>query len=259
MIARTAINRPVHFIDIDRKISSMDNIRPLIEAGEVTFWELDAPLVEETLAIRATRLAKNEKPTREPAGWKRFAALVDDLDKKDEAKRAGTWAIDSLTQLGEHAKRMIIYTSGTGSAVMSMREWGLYKMLWAETITILRDEAKSQGKDVIFTVHERVSEVPLASTRVLRTADKSGNIQREYLGPMELKIAASIEGAFGIEIGTYFEEFYGLSVDVDREGKPQWVCRVLPDGKRDLRTSFTVKEAEFAPDFREIWKNRAVK
>jgi len=62
-------------------------------------------------------------------------------------------------------------------------------------------------------------------------------------------------GHFAYELAAYVQEFYALNVVLDKDRKPKWVCRVMPDGSRDLRTSYDTKgEVEVEPDFRKIWK-----
>jgi len=254
MACLTAPNKPVHVIDVDRKISAMANLKPAINKGELTYWEVDSPLIEGSLSDRAVGYAKNLKPTLSPRGWLKFAELVSKLDREEPAKSAGTWFIDSFTRVGEHLKRLITHLSEKGHATLVDREWGTYLGMFEETTTTIIDAARDLGKDVLFSVHERVSEVPGdANVRVIKTKDREGIMRREYLGPMEVKIAASIEGQFGIKIGTYFAEVYGLGVELDKEGNPKWTCRILPDGRRDLRTSYEVKSAIVEPDLSKIW------
>src|SRR4030095_11183219 len=244
MIAKTAVNRPVHFLDIDRKLSAMENIQQELKDGSVTFWEIDDPLVEESLRDRLTRLTSNQKPAKRPSGWNNFAKCVDSLTTDPVAKAAKTWAIDSATHLAMHLDRVILFSDPAGTSNFSPKNWGSFWKMWQETITILRDEARAASKDLIITVHEKPYEVPLAHTRVVYD-DK--NI-RSFVGMLDLRVAASIGGQFANEMGSYFEEVYGLSVKIVN-GKPEWICRVRPDGKRDLRTSHNVDKDEYPPDF----------
>jgi hypothetical protein len=248
MIAKTAVKRPVHFLDIDRKLSTMANIQGELASGDVTFWEVTDPLVEERLSTRLTLLASNKKPARPPKGWDTFANYVDKLTSDALALKAGTWAIDSATHLAMHLDRVITYHDPQGTSTFSPRNWGSFLKMWQETITILRDVARSLDKDLMLTVHEKPYEVPGPNTKVIYDGDKN----RNFVGTLDLRVAASISGQFGAEIGSYFEEVYGLGVKIVN-GKPEWVCRVKPDGKRDLRTSHAVTQDEYPPDFGIIW------
>lgn len=248
MAALTAVNKPVYFIDFDRKLDTAAHIIPAIQAGEVTYDEIAEALVEEDMKMRIKRLVKNEKPVKEPRGWYMFAELADKLEKNEKFLKAGTVVLDSMTRAAAHLDRLITYTDDKGTSTFSQRNWGSFLKMWQETVTILIDTAKAHGKDIIFIVHERVSEIPGPNTKV--TYDDNNN--RHFIGTLNMRVAASIPGQFGIEIGSYFEEVYGLGVVFDG-GKPKWVCNVLPDGKRDLRTSHAVTTGEHPCDFRVIW------
>jgi hypothetical protein len=232
----------------------MSLINEAIEKGrKVTWWELEETIAEEGLYSRATRMSKNLKPEKQPQGWLKFSQLVDRLTKDETALKAKTWGIDSLTRVTQHLDRLILYSDDKGTAAFSPREWGVFLKMLQETICVIIDLAKAHDKNIIFTVHERISEVPGPNVKVIKRVGTGGESTREYLGALDLKIAASVPGQFGLEFGSYFEEVYGLNVDVVGS-KPKWICRVKPDGKRDLRTSCNVSFDECEPDFSLIWK-----
>ena len=253
MAALTAPRKPVHVVDIDRKIRSMANLRHAIDKGELTYKEIGETLTEDALAKRLDALVKDEKSQRPPRGWSNFANYVGTLESDDIAKKAGTIVIDSLTQLGIHMKSHIQFLKGKSKFVWD--DWNVWKIMWTEVVTILIDYCLSQDKDLIVTLHERVSERPSPTTEKVnvKVGDK-GERQKIYVGDMDVLIAGSIDGAFGLEFGSYFTDVYALRVDVDKNKVPKWVCRVHPDGQRDLRCSFNTKGVtEFDPDFAKIW------
>jgi hypothetical protein len=245
---------PVHFLDVDRKVGTMASIVDRLVDGRVTHWPLAETQTEGGLAERVKELAirGNKQVPKTPQGWVRFAAMVDRLEKDEMSKRASTWVVDSATHLVPHLMNLILHYSGA-TAGMSPREWGYFLRMWSETITALRDAAIAQGKNLIVTVHEQVSDVPLPGTRVLHEKNSEGRVERVFMGQMGMKIIPSIQGQFGSLMGSYFEEVYALRVDMV-DGHPKWICRVKPDGLRDLRTSFAVAREEFDPDFRKIWR-----
>lgn len=257
MLATTVVNPPCHVIDIDGKIGSMANLHKALDTKALTYWELGETLVEDSLGRRAQQLAAHENPERPPKGWLKFADLVEKLEHDEDSKRAGTWAIDSLTMLGWHLKRKILYDDKKGTAALSPKNWGAYLNMWVETMSILKDLCRVNGKDLICTVHERMSEIPGPNTKIIKVRE-GDQTHSEYVGMLDYKIAASIEGQFGLQMGAFFEEVYGLSVVVDdKGGDVRWVCRVLPDGRRDLRNSFSLTKPEYPPDFRVIWSGAA--
>lgn len=256
MACKTAIKRPVHVLDIDRKLTGMAWVWPLLKSKDVTYWELKQPLIRDKLGSRIRLLAKNENPALEPLGWKTLCEYTDlVMEKSEEFKNAGTLVVDSATTMGDHLARAILFLDDKGTSTLSPRNWASYQAAWKEVVTCFRDLCIREDKDLIFTVHERVSEIPGDSTsKVIRRKDPiSGITEREFIGTMDVKIATSINGQFGIEFPLHFEEVYHTYVEMDKDKNPVWRCRVLPDGRRDLRTSFPVKQAVFPPDFKEIW------
>lgn len=252
MMCCTALHQPVHVVDIDRKIKSAGWAQARIKSGDLTCWELTEPYDEENIKARLDQLVKNEKPRRQPQGVTRFAEYIYTLPETSEGKVAGTWGIDSATLLNEHVKSHIMYIAGHNK--FQFDEWAALKSWWMQTVSFLRDLAKEHGKDLIFTVHEREGEKAGDRTSGVKyETDIKGNRQRIRQGTQELKIWASIDGAFGELFGANVDEYYYLHTD-QVDGKTKWRCRIHPDGVRSLRTSFMHSEAEHDPDFRKIWR-----
>lgn len=242
MAMNTAVNRPVHVLDLDRKVRSMN------PPSDVTWWELKETLVEGGLVARAKSIANDTKPTLQPMGWIRICEMIERLPKDEQSKNAGTWVLDSLSVFCDHLIRFILFSSPKAKAHMSQREWGAFLQMMKESMSVLIDGAQEHDKDLIVTVHERLVERPGPSTKILYDGD-----ERNFVGPVEWVMAPSIGGQFATEVTRYFEEVYALFVKPG--DKPQWLCRVHPDGKRDLRTTFDTKgKVEFPPDFKQIWK-----
>lgn len=248
----TAKKKPVHVVDVDRKIAGQANLAEAIASKALSFWEVSEPLVEVALARRVQELATNTKMTKPPRGWLKFAELVDALPVDPVSKAAGTWMVDSFTFLSSHLLRHIMFVSDNRSGNMRPQDWGSLLQMMQEALTILMDLAREHDKDLIITVHEAISEMPVPGGKVM--LKQQGDMKtRDYVGPMNLRVKAAIQGQFGLEMGRFFNEAYALSVEMEND-KPKWVCRVKPDGVRDLRTSFDVKGEEVEPDFTKIWK-----
>lgn len=256
----TAPRRPVHVVDIDRKVRAMPIFKPALDKGELTYKEIGDTIAEGGLKRRMDALVKAEKMDRPPLGWTNFANYIQDIEKDENFIRAGTLVVDSYTILAQHARAHIQYMRGHSKFVWD--EWSIWKAFWTETTTILIDTALAHNKDLIIIVHERVSEIPGDQTTRVVVTNKEGGKQREYQGTMDVKIAASIEGSFGLEFGAYFTDFYALDVVVDKDRNPTWKCRVLPEGQRDLRCSFDIRDqtgkvqAVWDPDLSKIWARR---
>lgn len=252
MACLTALHKPVHVIDVDRKVQSAGWAQEAIKKGELTYWELAESLDEESLQQRVDEVAKGEKLKKPPKGWSKFADYYHKMPEDPVAKAAGTWVVDSITHLNEHLKSQIMYLAGKPK--YEWDQWNALKIGWTDTMSVLRDIAKENHKDLILIVHERTGEVPGDKSKGVKyETDLKGNRQRIIQGEQDLKVWASVDGAFGQLIGSYVDEYYWLHIMMEN-GNPQWKCRVWPDGRRNLRTSFLVKEAEQEPDFRKIWK-----
>ena len=199
-------------------------------------------------------MAIREKSNISPRGWLALDKILRELPKSEDFMRAGTLVIDSWTLMSAHLERLIAFHAG--KIAFTFTEWGALLKMSQEAITIICDLAKAHNKDIIFTVHERDIEVPGAGTKVIHQPAKEGST-REFIGTMELRVGASVAGQFSKQMGMHFTEVYGLEVRLDVNKKPQWICRVHPDGKRDLRTSYKCEKDEYTPpDFREIWRKK---
>lgn len=274
----SAPKSPKHIIDVDRKVRVNPRYVEAIKAGTVTYYELGDTIQEDGMARRLKSLVDNKKGDKPPRGWTNFANYCERADSDPDFKNAGTVVLDSYTQLAPHMRAHIQWETGKGKFVWDA--WSVWKAMWQETTTILIDYCISTAtdgcklkakqmecehgcpdKDLIIILHERVSEKPGEKTEKVRVTQTSmeGGKSREYQGMMDVFICGSIDGAFGLEFGTYFSDVYALRVDIV-DGEPEWVCRVHPDGKRDLRCSFPLaKDAEYEPDFNRIMKGQSLK
>lgn len=257
MACLTAVRKPVHVIDVDRKIGSAGWAAQAIADKELTYWELAEPVDEENLKARLYQLAAKPEGQRkqsiEPKGLTAFANYIAGIKSNAEAQAAGTWVLDSTTQLCEHVKSHIMYLVGRSKHTWD--QWNAYLIFWRDTMSVLRDLSKECNKDLIITVHERVAGEVGDRTTGIRMETTTEGVQRTMVGTMDVKIIASIEGQFGTQMASYADEVYHTFVDDNDKDRPRWRVRVWPDGKRILRTSFAhIREAVQEPDFRKIWK-----
>lgn len=255
MAVETAVRRPVHVLDIDNKIGSSDIFRPLIIKGELTYVEVNETFNEESLLARVKALTKGEKLEKQPLGWQTIAEKFERFPKTEEGKRAGTWVWDSATLASEHLKSLIAFYAQRNKFFFD--QWSAFLSGWRDTLKYICDLSLAYDKDLIMTVHERTKEVlgeRITGIKLERVANPDGSVgtQRLPQGTLDAKILPTIDGSFGEHMAAYFDDVYGLSVEI-RNDKPVWVCRVTPDGKRDLRCSFPVDKDEYPPDFRIIW------
>lgn len=256
MAGKTAIKRPVHFVDVDRKILSAGWSQKYIDSKDITVWELSEPLDKSSLNSRVYSLVKKAKPPVQPKGWTMFGEYFNAHDDPNWVA-AGTVVIDSYTLVNEHAKIHINYLADVGK--FQFDQWNALKMLHIDTVSMLSDLHRHHNKDLILILHERDKSEPgdkTTGSKMERTVSASGDAsyQEVWQGTKDYKVWASIDGAFGGLLGMQMDEYYYLYVDASDVDNPTWRCRVKPDGKRNLRTSFDLPNAVYAPDFREIWK-----
>jgi hypothetical protein len=264
MIGMTAVNKPIHFIDIDRKIKSAGWAQESLKNGQISVWELAEPIDDSNLISRVRQLGAEfagtgtgKGPMVAPKGWTRFAEYIYTLPKDETAMRAGGWAIDSLTLLNEHFKSHLMFLSKRNK--FAFDQWNALKIGWLDTISVLRDLARENGKDLYFTVHERNKSEPGDNTLgVKQEMVKFGEetaMKDVYVGMQDIVVLPSLDGQIAGMLGAHTDEFYHLYVKVSGE-KVEWKCRIHPDGKRSLRTSFVRTQSVWEPDFRKIWGNK---
>lgn len=250
---------PVHFLDIDRKVKATARLQKAIQAGEITYKEIGESFAEGNLKDRLAGFLENKTIVKiPPKGWTTFANYVGGLENDPVAKNARTIVLDTATQLGVHMWAHIQHVRGKGKFVWD--DWNIWKNMWMETVNALIDYAANQDKHLIVCLHERVSEKPGDEVSQVRiVTDAQGQKSRDYLGgKLDVKVAGSIDGSFGLNFGTYFTDVYALRVDIESE-TPIWKCRVHPDGQRDLRCSFPQQfkdgklVVDFEPSFKKIW------
>lgn len=250
---------PVHFVDIDRKLRASAWAVSAIQNGHITYKEISEAFTETNLKDRLSGFLTDHKDPRPPKGWSAFANYMSGLENDPIAKNARTIVIDTATQLGTHMWSHIQQVRGKGKFVWD--DWSIWKSMWHETVNALVDYAMNEDKHLVVNMHERVSEKPGDDvTQVRITKDAKGQTSKDYLGgKLDVKVAGSIDGSFGLNFGTYFTDVYALRVDII-DDLPVWKCRVHPDGQRDLRCSFPSQSrdnkliVDFEPDFKKIWR-----
>ena len=256
MVVKTAVKRPIHILDVDRKVGSMATFQPYIKSGELTYKEIGETIAEDSLALRLNELVEDKKSNRPPRGWTAIANYVGQLEKDPQAQAAGTILWDSYTLTAQHMRAHIQWLKGKSKFVWD--DWTTWYAMWTEVTTIMCDYALATGKDFMITIHERVNEKPGDRTKGVQVNEHvspQGVPMRSktYLGTMDILIAGSVAGQFGLEFAAHFTDVYRLAIDMVGDS-PKWVCRVLPDGLRDLRCSHEVYgQAEWEPDFGKIW------
>jgi hypothetical protein len=269
MVCRTAPRRPVHVWDIDNKLVDHGWAQKMIEAGDLTAWTMGKATIEESLKARLEELGAKQhgsadtdilkrKLKKQPLGVQQFSDMMFDIEKDEAAMRAGSWFLDSATFLNDHVKTQLMYTAQRNK--YGFDQWSALLMWWRDSMQIISDTAKKYDKDLFVSVHERNSETPGDKVTGVRYEqvttgvgdEKQMSNQRTYVGQLDPVVLPSIDGQFAQHMGSFFHEVYHLYPVVTGD-VVTYKCRVKPDGKRPLRTSFDLKETVHDPDFRKIW------
>ncbi len=140
------LEHPTLIVDVDCKAHRMENIRHLVDSGEVTILPINKPLIEEQ-SFRERALHPDLGLRKQPEGYLYtvdiFNAIIDHAPEYEQYK---TIVLDSLTRLAEHLKRLMIYLKTMGKFGKKAKEsdgdmnwpsWGSYLSNWEELFTAL--------------------------------------------------------------------------------------------------------------------------
>lgn len=230
---------PVYLIDVDGKAHEMENLKPMIERGDLVIYHMKSRLIEDSLAYRALHPDKPIK--KQPGGYIEVIEILSRItDGDEEFSQFNTFVLDSLTRLCEHLKRLLIYHRGQGVfgkvniSKGSSKEvdtnwpaWGSYLSNLEELFDVATKYIPD-GKNFICTAHEKqiVEKDPLTEVEVLKG-----------IWPL-------IDGQMREKIAGYFNEVYWM-YRKDIKGKsPEFLFRTSGN-KYCARTSKDL--GEFVP------------
>jgi hypothetical protein len=155
---------PIYLIDIDGKASEMENLKPLIDKGDLVIYTMKSRLIKDSLSYRA--LHPDKAIQKQPEGYVEIVDLLSRItDEDEEFSRFNTFILDSLTRLCEHLKRLLIYHRGQGVFGKVKKEsakevdanwptWGSYLSNLEELFDVVT-KYMPPGKDFICTAHEK--------------------------------------------------------------------------------------------------------
>ena len=99
---------PILLLDVDGKAHEMENLKPLVKAGDLVIRPMKSRLVNDSLSFRA--LNPNKPMKIQPEGYVEVIELLSRITDEDpEFTPFYTYGLDSLTRLSEHLKRLLIY------------------------------------------------------------------------------------------------------------------------------------------------------
>ena len=226
---------PAMLVDVDCKAAEMNNLKPLIDKGDVVVYPIKERMVQDRLSDRAKNPAK--PPQKMPEGYLHTVDLLNDvLDGNPEYDPFKTVILDSATRMKEHMIKLLVYHRGQGAFGkkkeddMNWPSWGSYLANMVE----LFDAMKDLQKDFICTVHQKTIEkttTTMVGTQVIESTEIIG------YKPM-------VDGQFRDQLAGYFNECYYM--DAKTSGKnPEYRFRTRGT-KYDARTSLPLDEFEKA-------------
>lgn len=239
----TKLGYKVLFIDVDNKVTSMYNLKPLLESGMVKAIPIKSRLVETNLGDRfkelsvTFQLAKDhklapQKKDAQPSGYLEYCDIITKFEidmvagNKPEEQ---VLVCDSFTSLQEHMKRLVLYLQRQDK--FSYDEWEMWKTNIEEFIHChLR--LQNYFKHVIIISHD--------------TMEKD-----ELLG--KIAILPMVDGSMRHKIGKDFTEIYYTIVEVPTVGKPKYKVQTVPMHRAEGRTSRNIASVEEA-DFSVLFK-----
>lgn len=239
---------PTLIVDVDGKAHEMQNIKPLVDKGDVVIKAFEDRLVEDKMSYRA--LHPDEPPKKQPTG---FVSVVDFLneiledgtdDTLGDLSKFNTVILDSLTRLSEHLKSLLVYLRGQGKFGkkveddMNWPSWGSYLKNWEELFINMCTYFK---RDFICTAHLKVmteKQVMMVGPQVVETD--------VIVGYKPL-----IDGQMRDKLAGYFNECYFLEAKTTGRS-PTYQFRTR-GSKYDARTSLPLDEFEEA-DIMKIMK-----
>lgn len=227
--ASTTCEHPTLIIDVDCKAEKMENIKHLVERGDVTIHPVRVPLVSDSFRERA--LHPDGKLKKQPEGYLYVVDLLNRiLENEEEFQKYNTIVLDSLTRLVEHMKRLLIYHRGDGKfgkkidGDMNWPSWGSYLSNLEELFT----ELVIMEKNFICVAHQKLETEYDDFTKTSLT-----------LGYWPM-----VDGQMMKKLAGYFDECYFLERKISKMHGNEYLFRTV-GSKFCARTSF--KLDEFVP------------
>lgn len=227
----TKLGYNVHFFDMDKKVNSMVNLKPLIDSGKITVWEPQAKLLESTLKERVMA-GPAKPPSKQPKGYLEVVEAINEAEVKPLPNASKTVIVlDSLTRVLDHFKRFLLHLRQKGH--LEFAEWDFVLANLEE----LFDGFFSMGSiyaHVIIICHDML--------------DKDEISGRTIIKPL-------IQTKMRDKAGSYVEEMYYTEVAVSGKGDVKYQVLTKPLGRiSQARTSRDLPnrvEADFSAIFKD--------
>lgn len=203
-----------HFIDVDCKIKTLNNLQPLIQEGKITYAECPEPLTDRSLKSTALALPKDRHPKTMPKG---YLWIVEQIDKLEDDPPANADRIvpilDGMTSTAEHMKRLIRYHLKTYK--LGFDGWDLVLDNWMELF------------DVFF---HRLPRIYPHTIVIAHTKDDKDEIVQT------IETYLMVDGSFKDKAAAFLEEIYFCYAKAQGMKKTFWVQTAPVDRLKIART-----------------------
>lgn len=223
----TKLGYHVHFLDMDKKVKTMENLKPLLEKGQISYWEPKSPLVEGDLAKRI-RLGPKQPPLKPPQGYLEMAEYIDSL--KQTPPERTCLVLDSLTRAGQHMKRFLYFH--VKKTHLEYGEWNFILLNYEELF------------DAFFNLQPE----PYAHCIVIAHAMTEKD---ETLNLIETK--PLVEGQMRDKVSSFVEECYYCFVETGPKGQFKFKVQTKPHERVKQARSSRDVQTWVDSDFVEIW------
>lgn len=224
----TNLGYKVHFIDVDRKIKNMANLKERINSGMITVQEIESPIDTQSLKQRATSGLKSY-PVSMPRGYLEMVEIIDNIE--EDPPENTVLVLDSLTRVNEHMKSMLKYHC---KGKLDFSGWdavlGNYEALFDAFYAL----QPNIFKHCIIIAHSKDDQDPILQI---------------------IESRPLIDGQFRDKAGSYVEEMFFTFVDVpNKQAVPKFLCYTKPTGRilhaRSSRDLPVVVESDFEVIFK---------
>ena len=225
------------FIDLDRKVRTMENLKPLIKSGQLQVHDFQSMLTEASFLERVT-MGPLQGPLSQPQGYLELAGIITQLEEEPPKEHLRLVPVlDNLTRTLEHMKRWLFHLQKRNT--ISLPDYGtiltnleeLYDSFFS--LQVPRGDKPALYPHVIMIAHDR-----------LEKNDLSGEI---LLKPL-------IDGQMRDKTGSSVDEMYYCSVEVAKDGSAEYIATTKPVGQISQARTSRALDTYIRQDFGEILK-----
>ncbi len=225
------------FIDLDRKVRTMENLKPWINTGMIQMIDFQSKLTEASFSDRV-KSGPTQGPVTQPQGYLELAEIITSLEEDPPDNHLQVVPVlDNLTRTLEHMKRWLFHIQKRN--VISLPDYG----------TILTN--LEELYDSFFGLQVPMGDEPALYPHVIMIAHDK--LEKNDLTG-ELLLKPLIDGQMRDKSGSSVDEMYYCSVEVAKDGSAEYVATTKPVEKVSQARTSRKLDTYVAQDFGEILK-----